>query len=417
MNWGRNKVTATPTGYADPHWRSPQGAAPRADVAEVHSACVGLSDALVIVATALMMIGVVMVASTSISLDRSWFGTAFWGSPFCRHLAFALAGFALMLLTSRVAPRVLASPVWRGRTAVFVFILAMAGLAAALIPGLADPQHGSHRWIRFGPKAMAIRYQPSELTKVAMVWFIASLFTRLGANPRSFRRSFLPAAVAIGVCVLLVGSQDFGTAALLGVVGLAMLLVAGCRPRHILTLGVIGAGAMSVLLLAFPYRLARITTFLDYWSDPQGHGYQAIQSLTSIASGGWFGRGLGAGVQKFGYLPAGQTDFIFSVICEEMGVLGGFLVIGLFGALIWLGLRVSWAAASRFERLFAFGLISIIGLQATMNIAVATVVAPTKGISLPLLSAGGSGLLTVCLAIGLLAAAARNAECRLAKAE
>ena len=397
--------------------RPPQGAMLRADGAEVHSACTGLDEALIIVATALMMIGVVMVASTSISLDHSWFGAGFWGSPFCRHLAFALAGFALMLLTSRFAPQVLASPVWRGRTAVFVFILAMAGLAAALIPGLADPQHGSHRWIRLGPKAMAIRYQPSELTKVAMVWFIAWLFTRLGADPRSFRRSFLPAAVAIGGCVLLVGSQDFGTAALLGVVGLAMLLVAGCRPRHILALAVIGAGAMSVLLLAFPYRLARITAFLDYGSDPQGHGYQAIQSLTSIASGGWFGQGLGAGVQKFGYLPAGQSDFIFSVICEEMGVLGGFLVIGLFGALIWLGLRISRAASSRFERLLAFGLMAIIGLQATMNIAVATVVAPTKGISLPLLSAGGSGLLTVCLAIGLLAAMARNGERRIANEE
>ncbi len=414
--WTRTNVMSPLAGDASAR-RRPQGTAPGSFSAAGQPVTIGVGSSLLVVASALMAIGLVMVASTTVSLDRPLFEASFWRSPFGRQAAFVLVGLCVMVLTSRFAPRVFASSIWRSRAAWALLVLALAGLAAALIPGLADPQHGSHRWIRLGPKAMAIHYQPSELAKVAMVWFLAWLFTKPGIDPHSLRRAFLPAAVAIGACVLLVGGEDFGTAALLVVIGLAMLLVVGCRLSHILVLGTIGAGVMGALLLAFPYRLARITAYRDYWSDPLGDGYQAIQSLTTIASGGWLGQGLGAGVQKFGYLPASHSDFIFSMICEEMGALGGFLVIALFGAFVWLGLRTVWLAASGFERFLAFGLTAIIGLQAVMNIAVATVVAPTKGISLPLLSAGGSGLLTVCLAIGLLTAVAMNSERRTANVE
>jgi cell division protein FtsW len=155
-----------------------------------------------------------------------------------------------------------------------------------------------------------------------------------------------------------------------------------------------------------PYRLERIVGFLNPYADELGVGYHPLQSLRTIASGGWLGVGLGAGIQKHGYLPESQTDFIFAIICEEAGLIGGLLVIGLFLVLVWLGLRTMWTAQTRFERLLAFGLTTLIGLQAAMHIAVVTVCAPTTGISLPLISAGGSGLLISCVAIGLLAAIA-----------
>jgi cell division protein FtsW len=163
---------------------------------------------------------------------------------------------------------------------------------------------------------------------------------------------------------------------------------------------------MTALLYAAPYRLARITAYMDFWAEPQGNGYQPLQSLTTIASGGWLGTGLGSGVQKYGYLPESHSDFVFAVICEEMGLFGAALVIALYGVLVWLGLRTMLAAPSRFERMLAFGLTATFGLQAVMNIAVVTVVTPTTGISLPLISAGGSGVLTFCLAAGVLAAVA-----------
>ena len=197
-----------------------------------------------------------------------------------------------------------------------------------------------------------------------------------------------------------------------------MLFVAGCRMRHLALLGVLGTCALTALLYSAPYRLDRITAFKSFWADPLGGGYQPLQSLTTIASGGWFGAGLGAGVQKYGYLPECHADFIFAVLCEEMGAFGGAVVIALFCAFVWCGLRAMLMARSRFERLLAFGLTATVGLQAAMNIAVVTVAVPTTGISLPLISAGGSGLLTFCLATGVLAAiAARGSEGRTSNIE
>lgn len=360
--------------------------------------------AVFIVAMALMAIGLVMAASTSASLDRSLFTWPLWQTPFGRQTVFVLVGFVVMIVTSRLAMPLLASPDVRRRTAQVAFIIAVACLIAALVPSLASPHRGSHRWLRLAIGGMDIGFQPSEVAKLAMVAIVASLLTERGADPRSFQRCFLPASIAIAVCVLLVGTEDFGTAVLLAGAGAAMLFVAGCRLRHLLVLGAGGACGLMVLLCAAPYRLARLTAYKELWDDPQGKAYQPLQSLTTIASGGWLGAGLGSGVQKYGYLPESHTDFIFAVICEELGILGGGLVVGLFCLLVWLGLRAMLAAPSRFERLLAFGLAVTLGLQSAMNIAVVTVVTPTTGISLPLISAGGSSLLTYCLALGVLAA-------------
>lgn len=383
------------------------------------------SYAIITVTTMLMLIGLVMVASTSASLDRSLLESPFLGTPFGRQTLFVLAGLVVLLITSRATVAVLGSPLLCRRLVQVLFAVTLAFLVAALVPGLADTHRGSHRWLRVTLGGVDIGFQPSELAKVTMVAMLAFLLSfdvspggkpswiarrflgsqRLAgreADPRSFRHGFLPAAVIIGLCVLLVGKEDFGTSVLLAGVGIAMLFVAGCRLRYLAMLGGLGAGALGALLYAAPYRLARISAYRDLWSDPSGNAYQPLQSLTAIASGGWFGAGLGSGIQKYGYLPESHSDFIFAVICEEMGLFGAALVIVLYGALLKLGHRTMLEAPSGFERLLAFGLTATICLQAAMNIAVVAVVTPTTGISLPLISAGGTGLLTFCLAMGVL---------------
>ncbi len=366
--------------------------------------------AMIIAATALMSIGLVMVTSATASLDRSYFGEPFWRTTFGRQGVFVVMGLIAMIITWRAAVPLLARPAARRWIPWGLLGLALISMGAAFIPGWANARHGSHRWLQLTSAWSGIGFQPSELAKLALVGFLAMWFSEWARDVRSFRRGFVPAAAAIGVCVALIGTEDFSTAVLVAGVGLLMLLVAGCRFRHLLLLGTLGGCGLGALLVTAPYRIARLTAFQNFWDDPRGAGYQPLQSLTTIASGGWLGTGLGAGVQKYGYLPESHSDFIFAVICEEAGILGGGLVIALFCALIWLGLRTMWHARTRFERLLAFGITACLGLQAAMNVAVVTVATPTTGISLPFISAGGSGLLVYSLAIGLLAAIAARSE-------
>jgi cell division protein FtsW len=372
----------------------------------------GHPAAMIVLAVALLCTGVVMAASTGISPNEPAESSVLSGTPFKRHLVLAAAGLAVLLVSARLSVGLFSTAAVRGRLGQVLFVVTLGCLVAALMPGLTDVHRGSHRWLRVGSDQYWFSFQPSELAKPALALFLASLLGESAAGPRSFGRGFLPAAAGVGSCVLLVGREDFGTAALLAGVGALVLFVAGCRLTHLLALGSVGAAVMTALLYAEPYRLARLAAYRGYMEDPLGAGYQPMQSLTAIASGGWLGCGLGAGLQKYGYLPESRTDFIFSVICEEAGMLGGALVIGLFCALVYLGLQAMRTAASPFERLLAFGLTAAVGLQAAMNIAVATVVAPTTGISLPLVSAGGSGLLSCCLSIGLLVAVAVRGQRR-----
>src|SRR3990172_4196240 len=364
--------------------------------------------AVILIAAMLMSIGLVMVGSATTSLDRSLLAPRIWTTPFGRQAIFMVIGLAVMLLTARIGIPLLASPSVRARLPQVLFVLAVVLLAAALVPWLADPHRGSQRWLPLGRFGIGVGFQPSELAKLALVAFLASLLGERSANPRSFGRAFLPATLAIGICVGLVGKENFGTAALLACAAGAILFVAGCRLHHLLLIVGLGAAGLTMLLFAAPYRLARIAAYRDFWADPQGDGYQPLQSLVTIASGGWWGTGLGSGVQKYRYLPESHTHFVFALLCEELGAFGGALVILLFCAFVWLGIRTMLVARTRFERLLAFGLTFLVALQAAMNIAVVTVMTPTTGVPLPMLSAGGSGLFTVCAAVGLLAAIAHR---------
>lgn len=361
-----------------------------------------------ILAISLLTIGLVMVASTSASIDTSLFSGKMLSTTFGRQLLFALIGVIVMLLTAGVAPRILDSPLWRIRAAWVLFALVVISLAAVFVPGLTEIHRGSQRWVKLGVAGLS--FQPSELAKPATIACLAALFARERIDVRSFWKSFAPAALLLGFVVLLVGKENLGTAALLCAIGFIMFFVSGCRFAHLglmISLGVLG---LVILLFDEPYRLERLKGFQTVWEDPQGKGYQPMQSLITIATGGWLGSGLGAGVQKFGYLPESRTDFIFSALCEETGMLGAVAVMGLFAAVLWLGVRTMFAAPTRFERLLAFGLSAFLVLQAIMNIAVVTVLVPTTGVSLPLISAGGSGTVAYCFSMGLLAAIAARSQ-------
>ena len=363
-------------------------------------------------AIALIAVGVVMVASAGATLGGPTLDWPLWRTAFGRHTMFAAAGLVAIGVSYRLGRSILARPRLMNFAVWSVFAFGVASLVAVLIPGLADAKHGAHRWLTIGPASWAISFQPSELAKAAMVAVLAVLLGGSGANPRSLRRCFAPAVAVIGVCVALVGIEDLGTAALMAGVGGLTLFVAGCRPTWVLLTGLIGAGGLAALIVAEDYRVERLTAFMDIWADPRGSGYHPIQSLVAIGSGGWWGVGLGSGLQKYGYLPEARTDFIFSVICEETGFIGGALVIGLFIVLVWTGTRAMRMAVTRVERLLAFGITATIGLQAVMHVAVTTVVAPTTGMSLPFVSAGGSGLITMCAIVGLLAAVSARTVAR-----
>jgi len=293
--------------------------------------------------------------------------------------------------------------------AVGVLLATLALLVAVLKYGVVI--NGARRWFRFSLGPADLSLQPSELAKLAVIicfaWFLS---LRRNESP-SFTRAFLPMTATLAVICGLVAIQDLGTAVLIGAIGGAMMIAGGVRLKYLAILAPPAAVAMYVLIVRYPYRLTRLMTYLDPWKDAQDSGYHVTQSLMAIGSGGWIGRGLGRGMQKLGHLPEDTTDFIFSIICEQMGVVGGAMVILLLLALVLLGLRVVGRSPNRFAFLVSLGIVLWIGLQAAINIGVATAALPTKGISLPLVSYGGTGLVLTAAALGLLmSVAARSPE-------
>jgi cell division protein FtsW len=277
--------------------------------------------------------------------------------------------------------------------------LVAAGLCAAvLVPGVGKNVNGARRWIPLGPTQV----QPSEVAKWTVVLFLAWWMSRPKVNLERFFTGVVPTLLPVGAICLLVVIEDFGTAALIAACALTMLLAGRVKLWHLAIVVPPALAAAFWFVRSEPYRWKRMTAFLDPWANPQGEGYHMVQSLLSFSTGGVLGRGLGNGVQKLGYLPEDTTDFIFAVICEELGIFGALLTVALYGGILYVAWQAIRQKRDDFGRLLAFGLGSMLGLQAAINIAVATVSVPTKGLSLPLVSAGGSGLVVTCGALGLL---------------
>jgi cell division protein FtsW len=312
--------------------------------------------------------------------------------PFLLRQAVA-AGLGLLLLVAamHVDYRWLARPV--------VVYALLGGVLVLLTAVLFGPElNGSHRWFRAGP----LSFQPSELAKPVLVVFLAYQLDRKLAQVNQ-APVLVPAAVACGVVAGLVLLQpDLGTAALLVTLVVLLLFLAGLAWRYLLT----GAAAMLpvlwLLVVNVPYRRQRLLAFLDPAADPLGSGWQAHQSLIAIGSGGPLGRGLGEGVQKLHFLPYPQSDFIFSIVAEELGTLGPLALLVLFAVFLWRGVAAGLTAPDPFGRLLAWGLTGVVVLQALVNMGVAVALLPTKGIPLPFISYGGSSLVVTMTACGLL---------------
>lgn len=364
-----------------------------------------LRDLLVLCVVSLLLLGVLMVqsASTRVSDELGWT----WTSAAMKHMimvgAALLAFFAIGFFDYRLLARDTRVS-WRNPICwLWVITVILCGLTN--IPGIGKTVNGARRWIGVGPAQL----QPSELAKWSVVLLLAWVLAYHDDIRTRFTK-FLTVCFFIGLPCLLVVIQDFGTAALVGLTGIVMFVAGRARWWHLAVVlpPILGVGFWFVRHT--PYRWRRMTSFLHPFEDPQGEGYHMVQSLLSFSSGGIFGSGLGNGVQKLGYLPEDTTDFIFAVICEELGLFGALLTITLYLGIAFVGFQLLREKKDPFARLIVFGVTTVVCLQAMINIAVATVSVPTKGLSLPLVSAGGSGLVITAAALGLLYSVARSQE-------
>ena len=285
----------------------------------------------------------------------------------------------------------------------------VAVLVLVYIPGLEREAKGAKRWVEFPlPGIGDFSWQPSEIAKWSLPIVIAVFAAARGPSIGSLFSGLLPAGLAVGLVCGLIMIEDLGTAVLIAAVCGVVLLAAGIHWWHVGVLAVIALAGSVQAILANPYRIERITSFLDPWADPADSGYHMIQSLAAISGGELTGRGLGNGLHKLGYLPEDTTDFLFAIICEELGVLGAAGIVGMFGVLTWACIGVVRSERGAACQLIALGITATVSLQAIMNLAVVTGLGPTKGIALPLVSAGGTGWVLTGASLGLLIAMDRR---------
>ena len=358
------------------------------------------SDKLLFTATlVLVCTSLVMVYSASAVIGMEQYGqrpTLF----LFKQATFALLGFALMPVLMRVDYRHYRQPV--------VIWTALAALLVALVAVLFGPRiNGARRW--FGYAGVGV--QPAEFAKLVVIFFTAAILERRMDRIDDLKYSLLPIAVALGGIIGLILLQpDLGTALSIVLVIAAMIFAAGINYRYVVGLFLVSLPAAYVVLMSADYRRRRMTVFLNPWEDPLGDGFQVIQSLIAVGTGGVFGRGLMGGVQKLFYLPYPHTDFIYSVIGEELGLAGSTIVLACFCVIAWRGLRTAVRAPDRFGALLALGLTAMVTVQAFFNISVTLGLLPTKGIPLPFVSFGGSSLLVSMIGMAILLNVSQHAS-------
>lgn len=313
---------------------------------------------------------------------------------------FGLIALLAMGVASRINVRGLMSIRGPKNPLVWGTALAMLLCLAVYVPHFGVAVLGARRWLNFG----VCTIQPSELLKWIMVPVLAWWCARRAGAVHRFKDGFGPGlGLLVLACCVVLAQKDLGTSALMGAAGLAILFVAGMRGKHLALMGGAGVLAIAGAVLMEPYRVKRFMVFLDPFSDPLGAGFHPIQSMLAFARGGVVGRGLGGSVQKY-VLPEQTSDFIFPVLAEELGFIGCALVVLLFIAILWSGVSIARKSKDPFARLLAFGSVFTLAAQASMNLAVVTVMMPTKGIALPFISNGGTGWVVSAFALGLVAA-------------
>ena len=284
------------------------------------------------------------------------------------------------------------------KTAPYLFLLAFFLTGLTLIPSLARTIHGSSRWLSIGP----VTFQPSELLKYAFILYLAYFFEKKGTGILSLRTYIQFLCILCFTGFILLMQPDFGMTVTLCMTGIMLAFIAGIRTVHLFATLLCTLPLALILVWLKPYRIKRILVFLDPWADPQGSGFQIIQSFIAIGSGNLWGVGIGQSKQKFFYLPMQHTDFIFSIIAEETGYAGSCVVILLFLLFLYAGLRLAFNQEHLFERYIMCGCVILLSLQALINIAVTTGLVPTKGIGLPFISYGNSSLASTIAIVGLI---------------
>lgn len=346
---------------------------------------------LLAIIAVLNLVGIVMVLSASSVIALRETGSSWY--YFKRELAWVAAGTAVMLVTLRIDYRR-----WRRLAVPFLFVT-FALVVLVLFPSAGVTVNGSSRWLDLG----ALTVQPSEFAKLAMMVFVADLLARRWKRRDDTRLTLRPVLVVLAlVAVPLLLQPNLGTAIVLATIVFAMLFAAGVPSLPLAGYGLAGVGAAIALALGQGYRRRRLLAFVDPWADPLNTGYQTIQSQVSLASGGLFGVGLGASRAKWGFLPYAHTDFIFAIIGEEVGLVGATIVVGLFVALGYLGIRAAVRTPDPFGRLLAAGITTWFCAQAFVNIGAVIGILPITGVPLPFVSFGGSSLVAAMAAAGLL---------------
>lgn len=354
---------------------------------------------LVLLTLSLLTIGLIMVYSASAVWATYKFDDSFFFAK--RQMLFAGLGIIAMFVIMNI-------DYWTWRTwAKVILIICFVLLVLVLIPGVGLVRNGSQSWIGVG----AFSIQPSEFMKFAMIAFLAKFLSENQKKITSFKQGLMPSLAIVFLAFGIIMMQpDLGTGTVMVGTCVVMIFVAGARVSHFMWFGAAGVAGFVALVLSAPYRIKRITSFLNPWEDPLGSGFQIIQSLYAIGPGGLLGLGLGQSRQKFFYLPEPQTDFIFAILAEELGFIGGSLVLLLFGLLLWRGVRIALGAPDLYGSFLAIGIISMIAIQVMINIGVVTGLMPVTGITLPFLSYGGSSLTLMLAGVGVLLNVSRYAR-------
>jgi len=371
-----------------------------------------VANYIVMVVVSLMAIGTVFVFSAGANIGQDLDLQKFYNYPGLRQILFfplaCLIMFAVSCFDYRRFSLAPASSTedrkrgWMRSPTTYLLVLSVVLLILVLLPQFGMEINRARRWLRIPAGPITVSFQPSELAKWAIILFLAGVCDRFATELKLYWKRFVPICFVVGLVAGLIVIEDFGTAAFISLLAFLMLIIAGVKWWHILTPLPLAAAAFLAVLIRSPSRMQRIIAFLHPEKLTDSAAYQANQSLVALGSGGLFGKGLGRGICKYGHLPEDTTDFIFAIIGEELGFIGDAVVILLFIAFVCLGILVILRCQDRFGQLLAGGIVLTIALQAAINIGVVTVVLPTKGITLPFVSAGGTSMLLSSAAVGVL---------------
>lgn len=350
-----------------------------------------LNILLLIIVTIMALYGIIMIYSASSVWAQYKFNDAFHFAKY--QFIFFIISFLCMLIVKKIDYNLYK------RHSNKILLLSLILLILVLIPGIGTLRNGSRSWFKIGPFGL----QPSEIAKVSLIIFLSKYLEKNQNNLSNIKKSILP---VLGIIFLFFGlimlEPDFGTGMVIVLSLMLILFISGVKLKFFASLGILGILGIAGLIIIAPYRLKRIISFLNPWSDPLGSGYQIIQSLYAIGPASLLGLGFGKSIQKQFYLPEPQTDFIFAIICEEFGIVGAISVIALFISLFYIILKISLKQNNLFAKYLSFGLGMQIILQGTLNLCVVTSLIPVTGVTLPFFSYGGSSLLVSMISVGII---------------